>query len=500
MRIPAFPSRALSVIPSLFRVTRRLSAPARFRVNRARSKWKSDETAAISSGDPWYDGDFPMRRGSAVSALIDGEMYFGELLTSLRAAQRRVTICGWCLTPLMSLSGKLGDEDAILARVLDEVSQRADVYVLLWAGAPLLFEPTTRLQESIRKALLQAAPRVQCLLDRTAHFSHDHHQKAVTVDGRVAYVGGMDLTTYAGERWDRQGHPLRHGPSWHDVQVRIEGVAAYDVERNFCQRWSGAGGEPLAPLTPPEPLRDGPELQVVRTVAPRTYDFAPDGITGIRHAIISAIGRARRFIYIENQYLWAPDVVDALADALQRNDSTRFRIVAVLPADAEEGKYDNDQHVDMLNAADDGRGAFAAYSLYTAGPSAGPTGYDYVPIYVHAKVMIVDDEWFTVGSANLNLRGLTSDSEMNVQVRDPAVARDLRVRLWAEHLAMPVEQVDAADPVDLIDGEWKRTAENMLRCRHAAGVPPRGQIHPYLPGKGPTDRLLDAIQSWTLEY
>ncbi len=86
-------------------------------------------------------------------------------------------------------------------------------------------------------------------LDRTAHFSHCHHQKMIVVDGQVAFVGGMDLTTFQGDRWDQQDHPLRAGPNWHDVQVRIEGEAVTDVEHNFRQRWLGSGGDEDLPRT-----------------------------------------------------------------------------------------------------------------------------------------------------------------------------------------------------------------------------------------------------------
>jgi phosphatidylserine/phosphatidylglycerophosphate/cardiolipin synthase-like enzyme len=107
---------------------------------------------------------------------------------------------------------------------------------LLWAGAPALVEPNTRTAEDARKTLLDVAPNVRCVLDRRAKFSHDHHQKAVTIDDRVAYVGGMDISTFQGDRWDTGDHPLRFGPGWHDVQVRIEVQVVADVEDTFCQR------------------------------------------------------------------------------------------------------------------------------------------------------------------------------------------------------------------------------------------------------------------------
>lgn len=104
--------------------------------------------------------------------------------------------------------------------------------------------------EELRRILLAVAPRVLCELDRRASLSHDHHQKAVTIDGRVAYVGGMDLCTFQGDRWDTADHELRFGPNWHDVQVLVRGEVVADAEENFCQRWNAAVGDDLAPLPP----------------------------------------------------------------------------------------------------------------------------------------------------------------------------------------------------------------------------------------------------------
>jgi len=130
---------------------------------------------------------------------------------------------------------------------------------------------------------------------------------------------------------------------------------------------------------------------------------------------------------------------------------------------ATSGKWDNDQHVAKLREIDNGRGMISVYSLYTSGPNAGARPFTYRPIYLHAKVAIIDDEWLTVGSANLNNRGLVTDSKINAVVRDATLARDLRIDLWAEHLALRREQVAAADPIDLIDRPWHDRAEENAR-------------------------------------
>jgi phosphatidylserine/phosphatidylglycerophosphate/cardiolipin synthase-like enzyme len=238
----------------------------------------------------------------------------------------------------------------------------------------------------------------------------------------------------------------------------------------------------------------------VRTVPAGFYPFAPDGEYGIYHAVINGIRRAQRFVYLENQYLWSPLVVGALSDLIEHPPSDSFRVVILLPARAMYGRYDNDAHVRDLASVDQGQGIFHAYTLYTGGPSAGKTGYVYAPTYIHAKVNIVDDEWLCVGSANLNGRGLATDTEMDVQAIDADAARRLRVQLWAEHLDMPEETVAAADPITLIDGAWRERATALQRSIIAEAPRPPGQVVFYHPDQSMTSRVLDFVQDVTLEH
>jgi phosphatidylserine/phosphatidylglycerophosphate/cardiolipin synthase-like enzyme len=85
-------------------------------------------------------------------------------------------------------------------------------------------------------------------------------------------------------------------------------------------------------------------------------------------------------------------------------------------------------------------------------------------VYVHSKIGIVDDRWLTLGSANLNEHSLFNDSEMNIVTHDRALARDTRLRLWAEHLERPQEEIDG-DPTDVIDSLWRPLAEEQLERR-----------------------------------
>lgn len=454
------------------------------------------------NADPrWYSGDFPPRAHNRLHALPHGEEYFSDLCHEMKAARHRVTIAGWALTPLMDLLREEQGSAGLFAEIVNEVTKHADVYILLWSGAPALFQPNTKSVEQAREKLLSIAPQAHCELDRTAAFSHDHHQKAASIDGRVAYVGGMDVSTFQGDRWDTDQHPLRYGVGWHDIQVRLEGETVADVEENFCRRWNAATGGNLEPLdSHVEPGCDTP-AQVLTTTPKGFYpSFAPDGHFGIRHALLKGIAAARQFIYLENQYIWAPEIVTALQEAMDRNDAARFRIVLVLPAAAYDGRYDNDDHVKQLNKYDAGRGIFSAYSLYSAGPGQGITGHHYAPIYVHAKDVIVDDSWFLIGSANLNRRGLATDSEIAVQAVDPGTAKNLRLKLWAEHTGLTRDEIGAQEPHVIVDGPWKERAAETDKRRKAGDPPPPWQIHSYVFGGTPQSRLMDRLQSMTLEH
>lgn len=452
------------------------------------------------SEDPrWFAGGFPPRERNAITPFIDGKDAFEAMLEAIKGAKEYVYIAGWALTPSFAIDrpGALPSEEGLLTAVLAEVSERVPVKILVWSGSPLLFQPSRHLTRLARDEIMREAPQIDVRLDHRARPTHCHHQKALVVDGQVAFVGGLDLTTLEGDRWDQPGHPLRFGRGWHDVALRVEGEAVADLGRNFVQRWAAVTGERDLPRRPPQVAPEWrTPCQVIRTIPARTYPFARRGEFGIAHAYLAALAGAKRFVYLENQYLWSADIVDVLTGAMDRAAARgeRFRIVIVLPARADMGKYDNDKHVDQLREADGGRGMFAAYSLYSTGPAAGPYGFGSRPIYVHAKVGIVDDEWYTAGSANLNRRGLAKDTEMNVQVLDPAGARDLRLRLWAEHLGATTEELAPCDPLDVIDELWAGRAKAVQEAVSRKRGVVKALAHPYQTEHLPGAVLLQELQ------
>ena len=170
-------------------------------------------------------------------------------------------------------------------------------------------------------------------------------------------------------------------------------------------------------------------------------------------------------MYLESQFLWSPELTVVLAEKLRRPPRDDFRVIAVLPARPNNGADDSRGQVGALIAADNESGdettRFLACTLYQSGPGGNP-------VYVHSKAAVIDDAWLTIGSANLNEHSLFNDTETNVVLRDPALAREVRLRLWEEHLERPREDVDG-DPARVFDELWKPLAEERFERRRRDG-------------------------------
>jgi phosphatidylserine/phosphatidylglycerophosphate/cardiolipin synthase-like enzyme len=278
----------------------------------------------------------------------------------------------------------------------------------------------------------------------------------VVVDGETTFVGGIDLTTLAGDRLDSIDHPQRPGLGWHDATTRLRGPALTDVADHFRVRWHEVTGESLPAGDPPGRAGEV-EVQVVRTVPEKIYDALPGGDFRILESYLRALRSAERLIYLENQFLWSPEIVNVLADKLRSPPTDEFRLLVILPGKPKNGAEDTRGQIGVLVDADRGEGRFLACTLHQRGDGGRP-------VYVHAKIGIVDDRWLTVGSANLNEHSLFNDTEMNVVVQDPALARETRLRLWAEHLESDSAELNG-DPAGIVDTRFRPLAEEQLARR-----------------------------------
>ena len=383
-----------------------------------------------------------------MTAFIDGDSYFADLVGAIRALSGPdgfVELAGWDVAPDFELVP--GDPTSTVRALLTAASARGvavRALLNLHQSHPFATGTVTGYDNTAAVALVNGLPTGAAVHDDRYLYAGTHHQKIVVVgsaDSLVAYSGGMDLNP----------NRLSTGPgrTRHDVQLRVEGPAAHDHVDIVARRWSDhPATATLPPLpAPPEPRPAGRlQAQVVTTFGDGTaragigpgsgavtpgYTFAPSGDRSVSQLVHHAISTARRFIYLEDQYLVNTAVSDALVAALGRIE----RLV-ILVADTPSINKDLVQGWRRRRAFLD--------PLIRAAPEKVSVceGRRY---FVHSKAWIFDDEFAIVGSANCNRRGYTHDSEQAVGLYDgPAQdswVRDLRTRLWAKHLHLPPAQL-----------------------------------------------------------
>ncbi|MDP9115951.1 MAG: phospholipase D family protein [Actinomycetota bacterium] len=429
--------------------------------------------------------------GNQVRPLVHGHAYFSELTAAIERAERDdlVLFTDWRGDPDEKLTDSDGDTTSqVLCRA---AARGVIVRGLVWRSHLDRFQFSATENRHLGEEIDRAGGC--CLLDMRVRTGGSHHQKFVVIrystrpELDVAFVGGIDLChsrrDTAEHAGDRQAQPMAavYGarPPWHDVQLAIQGPAVADVETVFRERWddpqplsrnpihrladvvrSDDRRRPLpAPGQPPQPV--GPHsVQLLRTYPHRAggYPFAPNGERSIARGYVKALRRARELIYLEDQYLWSRDVAVRIADAMR--DNPGLKLIAVLPM-----YPDQDGRLSMPpNLV--GRAAALRLIRSVAPSRVGVYGIENeagVPIYVHAKVCVIDDVWATTGSDNFNRRSWTHDSELTVAVWDEtrsgrparssraldeprAYPLALRAALAREHLGPDGDSVDLADP------------------------------------------------------
>ncbi len=410
--------------------------------------------ALRGGGDTWAKVP-PPREGNALQVHVDGTSALPAIAAAVRGARSFVHVAGWTVDPGFAVERH--PSSVTVRELLAEAANRVDVRVLVWAGAPVpIMQPSRAKARDLMDRLVRGT-RIHGALDPRNRPMHCHHEKLVIVDGIQAFVGGIDLTALAGDRYDGAPHSLSSTLGWHDAAAQIEGPAVADVCSHFAMRWKATTGETLAGTVTPPPAGDS-RIQVIRTVPEGTYKALPRGDFSILGAYMTALRRARRLIYIENQFLWSPEVVAVLREKLQQPPSDDFRLCIVLPRHPNNGNDDTRGQLGMLQAADDHHRLLVG--------TVGPLHRDHPPVYVHAKVAIVDDGWLTIGSANLNEHSLFNDTEVNLVTDDAALARGVREQLWSEHLN---QDCRGADPLEVIETAWRASVaatppyENPLR-------------------------------------
>lgn len=399
-------------------------------------------TAAVTVVDGSYipgttSGPYPARPGNCVRAFIDGPQIMRRIGEAIAKARHSV----WLTVAFYSDDFLLPEGQEPLFGVLERaVARGVDVRLLIWRPNPET-APSPRMfggSPEQRALLARRGSRLKIRWDRAATV-FCQHQKSWVIDAgqpsETSFVGGLNLTSVA----------MR----LHDVYVEVTGPSATDVRHNFVERWNEAserhasdgnwccdGSDELPYADQPRAACGPSTVQIQRMLDARRYPPAR-----VERSILEqyqrAIDAARRTIYLQNQAIPMPEVARPLLAAVERG----VDVVMLVPAIAEQYVYDA-RHDPQQAARFWGIEALGRHDNFTLAGLTERRGGTRRAAYVHAKIMLIDDVWTTVGSCNLHPFSLAGHTEMNASIWDAAVAHDLRQRLFAQHLGVDTAAVD----------------------------------------------------------
>lgn len=456
----------------------------------------------ISQPDAGFDdgsaepGVWRYAKATRVRVIIDAEAYFDLMQQAMLKARERILLIGWDFDTRIHLTH---------GRRLWQKGFKRQFPARLGSFFPWLVRHCPSLEVRILKwgmGSIEIAGRGAMMLDLVRWFPHkridlefdsahpvgcSHHQKIAVIDDKLAICGGIDMTD---RRWDTREHleederrkrpgGSAYGP-WHDMTMMLEGPVAGAIDELARDRWRRAGHEPLEPPEPaeasawPDGLEahfENVEIGIARTRA----EFEADpGVKEIEELFVRQIGRARRFIYAESQYFASRAIAEAICARLSADDPPEIVIVNPETADGWVESTVMDPARDRLVKAVREHDKHGRFHIYV--PYSGET-----PIYVHAKLLIVDDEILRIGSANFNNRSMGLDSECDafIDCTRPANSgcsegiRALRHSLLAEHCGLDKDEV-----AGLID-----KAGSMAGMIAALGTGRRRHLRAYEPKK-----------------
>jgi phosphatidylserine/phosphatidylglycerophosphate/cardiolipin synthase-like enzyme len=446
---------------------------------------------------------------------------------------------------------RMRDDGPTIAELFAAAAKRGvTVKGLLWRSHLDKFAYSEEENRNLGDDVVAAGGEV--LLDQRVRRGGSHHQKLIVLrhpgdpERDIAFAGGIDLCHSRRDDAEHHGDPQpiamaaaygKH-PPWHDVQLAVRGPVVGALDLSFRERWTdrapldqdgpiataedeltGADLSPgRLPPQPPDPPESGPlAIQVLRTYPAMRppYGFARHGERTVARGYTKAVKRARRLIYLEDQYLWSTEVADLFAAALK--DNPDLHLIAVVPRHPDvDGRLSlppnqvgREEAVDTVRQAAPDR-----VHIFDV------ENHDGTPVYVHAKVCVIDDVWCSVGSDNFNRRSWTHDSELSCAVLDdtrdtrepldPAglgdgarrFARDLRLALLREHLdRSPSDDQDLLQTTDIVRAV--RSAADTLRDWHHSGrggPRPPGRLVPNETKRLPWWQKAWAVPAYRLIY
>jgi phosphatidylserine/phosphatidylglycerophosphate/cardiolipin synthase-like enzyme len=389
---------------------------------------------------------------------VDGADYYRALYRSARHAERYIVMSGWQFdsgVPLVRGDEVAAGEEVRFLKFLNGLCERRPmlrIYLLAWD-----FHPVLALEREWWQRVYfhwMTNPRLQFHFDTCEVDGGSHHQKFVVVDGAVAFLGGMDVCE---ARWDDRRHlaenPLRYSRGrpqkpYHEVQAFLAGgdapTALVDL---FVERWARAGGDPLVLSAAPESSRfERPEgllpLPGGAVALSRTDPRRPKSVREVEQLLVDAIDAAKQCVYAETQYFSSRRIFRALVARMQAPGRPKLEIVVIVNERAEAIKEEvavGLRQAEILEKLREVAGATGhPLGLYWSRPDGKAEAFP--ATYIHSKLLIVDDRFLSVGSANLTNRSMGVDSELHASWETDEAAsplgvriRDIRVSLLAEH-------------------------------------------------------------------
>lgn len=396
-----------------------------------------------------------------VRLIVDAADYFATVRQAMMQAEKRILLIGWDFDARVRIGPAWHPQriPSTIGRFVLWLVRRKpelEVYLLRWDFGALkaLFRGTT----PITVARWALNKRIHVKLDGVHPFGASHHQKVVVIDDSLAFCGGIDIT---GHRWDTRAHedddPRRVGPHgeayqpWHDATMALTGPAARAMDELARDRWRYAGGGNLPALNAersiwPEGLE--PHFTNVKVAISRTHPEYGDHpeVHEIETLYLDMIARAQRTVYVEGQYFASGLIAEAIARRLQEPDGPEFVLVTPREAHGWLEQVAMDTARSRLFEAVKQYDKFDRFRIYMPFTAKGEA------IYVHAKIMIIDDELFRQGSSNLNNRSLRLDTECDVTL-DATLSGNEHIRpqitalrddLVAEHLGVEPAEITNA--------------------------------------------------------
>jgi len=402
-----------------------------------------------------------IERALKASMIVDADAYFRHARAAMMKAKKRIMLIGWDFDAAITLirEDEAGDgAPTVIGDFISWLVERTpelEIFLLRWdVGAMKSMVRPSNLFTTVR---WMANSRITVKLDSHHPTAASHHQKIVVIDDCFAFCGGIDMT---GDRWDTRHHrdeePWRRHPDgspygpWHDATTALQGPVAAALGQHARARWKGAGGEELLPVEGQQdcwpdalPVQFEDVDVAISRSAPEMEDQEP--LIEIERLYVNQIASAKRYIYAESQYFASRRIAEAMAARLTEEDGPQIVIINPEQADGWLEQQAMDTGRARLFEALKARDRHGRLRLYHPFTARGE------PIYVHAKILIVDDRVLRVGSSNMNNRSMRLDTECDVTIDAalPAnagredVIRAIRDDLIAEHLDLPIARVAA---------------------------------------------------------